>query len=117
MKLKRKHDQIEQDTFEVVNIQDKYADLLPQRCPERYSFFRYIAYRLMKNGKPYSFPRARLTLRISHPSTPQPMELVVMQSFKGGVYYFQNVALYLPCPIKFRCLNVWHLINVKHSNT
>lgn len=28
--------------FQIVNIRDKYADLLPDICPERFSYFRYV---------------------------------------------------------------------------
>lgn len=114
MRMKRKHESTskastpnnvqQHDRYEVVHLADRHADQLPSFCPRRFSFFRFLAFRILKNGQPLR-SRAHLTLQVIDDDG-DGFDITLKSSFRG-VYYFQDVALNTPGT---------HLVQVHASN-
>ncbi|TDH65509.1 hypothetical protein CCR75_005118 [Bremia lactucae] len=85
------------DGYQLFPIADKWAELLPERIPLQFSFFRYVGFYVacIENGKPTVVKsRAVAALRV----TIQNEDKVVFNervstAFPNGVYYVQDICL------------------------
>ncbi|TMW56347.1 hypothetical protein Poli38472_006357 [Pythium oligandrum] len=86
------------DGYRVFPVADKWAELLPDKIPLRFSFFRYLGFyvALTKNGKS-SVVRSRAVSGL-HVTIRNEEKVIfsdrVGTSFKNGVYYVQDIKLF-----------------------